>query len=752
MTPDLRDAYARAEQLLPGNAERLIVGGEATPRFLPGEDRFWFRERTRAGERLVLVDPERAELHGALDGERFTAALLGASGEQPPPGRLPCSAIELDGTGSATLVSAQSLWRYRDDDGSCTRLDGPDPDGAWSIAPGGRWAARVVGHDLWLIDCRDGARTRVTTDGTAERPYGEQVPFRAMEHRLRGVAAAPQVVWSPDGRSLVVERVDASGVEPTHLLETLAGEPRPRLHSYPYALPGDPAVVRSELFVVAAEDAAVTPVALAPVPLGLYTLCEHRRVWWSAGSDRIELVTQERDARDARLIAVDPSSGAARVVVEERRDTVLDPGPSLTERPVAHVLDGGRGAVWYSERDGWAHLWHVEGDAWRQLTSGPWVVRELLHVDEAAGEVLFAASGREPDGGPYDRRLYRVGLDGGEPRLLTPEPLDHQLAASPSGRFVVDCQSSVETPPRSVLRGADGAVALQLAEADVSALRATGWRAPRRFTVQAADGETELHGLLYLPAGFDEGRRWPLLDMIYPGPQMAIAERRFGLGQYQCEAFAELGVAVMVLDARGTPLRSKAFHDAAYGCLESTEGLRDHVGAIAQLAERHPWIDVDRVGIVGHSGGGYAAVRALVEHPDVYALGISTVGNHDNRRYHAGWGERYIGLVEEAPEAWERQSNVPLARRLRGRLLLGLAELDANVHPSATHALVAALVAADRDHDVVLVPGGDHWCAGDTPYFVRRMWDYVVTHLLGERPPAYRIAQTSLAPRPDVGV
>jgi dipeptidyl-peptidase 4 len=410
------------------------------------------------------------------------------------------------------------------------------------------------------------------------------------------------------------------------------------------------------------------------------------------------------------------------------------------------VLDDGR-AIWMSERDGWAHLWLVDGDEWRQLTRGEWVVRGLLHVDEQAGELLVAGSGREPDGGIYERRLYLVPLDGGEPQLLTPEPLDHDVTVSPSGRWLVDCQSGPQDPPVTVLRRAeDGAVVRELARADTTALEATGWRPPRRFTVTAADGETELHGLLYLPSTFDERRSWPLLDACYPGPQIGVVQQRFGLTDWQFDSYAELGLVVMALDARGTPLRSKAFHDASYGALESSHAIADHAAAVRQLAARHGWIDASRVGITGNSGGGYMTVRALLEQPETFSVGVSGVGNHDNRRYHAGWGERYIGLAEDDPEGWRRQSTAELAARLRGRLLLLHCEMDANVHPVAPRALIAALVAADVDHDVVVLPHGDHHALG-TPYAVRRAWDHLVRHLIGEAPPTYRIAPASLAAR-----
>lgn len=685
------EIYARAEALLPGSAERLIVGGETTAQFLPGSDRFRLCERTAAGERVLLVDPDA----GACE--------EGDADERPPLGA------------------------------------------EWSVSPDGRWAVRAAEGNLFLLDRDSGEERRLTEDGAPAFGYGSRLDWLAAQRQLRGVPCNPLVAWSPDSRRLVVERLDQSAVGEMHLLQLVEDEPRPRLVSYRAVLPGEEEIAWAHLYVVEVASGDVVEVDAAPAPVTSIAPMLFKRTRFSPDGERVEAVIQSRDQRDMRLLSIDPTTGAARTVAEQRQETGLDPALlMLEEAPPARVLADGR-AILLSERDGWGHLWLVEdGERWRQLTRGEWVVRELLHVDEGSGELLFTASGREPEGAILDRRLYRVALAGGEPELLTPEPLDHAVTVSPSGRWLVDCQSSPQTPPVTVLRdGADGAIVRELACAEIGKLEAAGWRAPERFTVLSADGETELHGLLYFPPGFEEGGSWPLLDVVYPGPQVGIVPRRFGIHGELLDSFAALGIVVMALDARGTPLRSKAFHDASYGVLESTAALADHAAAVAQLAQRFPGIDVGRVGMTGNSGGGYMTVRALIEQPETFKVGIAGVGNHDNLRYHAGWGERYIGLLEQDPEGWRRQSNVALAAHLRGHLMLSLSEQDTNVFPVCTRALIAALIAADVDHDVVVLPNGDHFTF-DSPYYVRRCWDYLVRHLIGAEPPAYAISQESL--------
>lgn len=687
-TSVMHERYARAEALSGQNAMRLVERSEAVARFLPGSDRFRLVESLPERARVQLVDPDAGTI------------------EEAEPER------EALGEG-------------------------------WAVSPDERWAARLAEGNLVVLDRDSGEERQVTHDGTSVSPYASRLDFWRLEGEMRGFVLPPVVEWSPDGTRLLMERIDQSQVGESHLLRVVEDEPRAQLLTYRDALAGDEHLPTSQLFVVELESGVVTPAQMEPAPVACLALLHpFRWGWFSPDGARVEAVVHSRDHREMRLLSIDARTGESRIAATQRGATVQDPALFIMEeRPPARVLSDGR-ALWMTERDGWGHLWLVDGDEWQQVTRGEWVVRQLLHVDEERGELLISANGREPDEGKLERRLYRVPLEGGEPELLTPEPLDHAMWVSPSGRWVVDCMAGPADPSVTVLRDAsDGSIVRELTRADATKLFETGWRPPQRFTVTAADGETELYGVLMLPTDFDETKRYPLMDMVYPGPQMGVVPRRFWTSVYlsRAAAYTALGVVAMLLDARGTPGRSKAFHD---GPLETTQGIADHAAAVRQLAERHSWIDATRVGMSGGSGGGSMTVRALIEQPETFTVGISAVGNHDNRRYHAAWGERYMGLMEDDPEAWERQSNVARAARLRGHLLLIYAEMDPNVHPVNTRALIAALVEADVDHDVVVIPDGGH-LAVLRRYPVRRTWDYVTRHLLGEEPPAYTMSLSS---------
>jgi dipeptidyl aminopeptidase/acylaminoacyl peptidase len=319
--------------------------------------------------------------------------------------------------------------------------------------------------------------------------------------------------------------------------------------------------------------------------------------------------------------------------------------------------------------------------------------------------------------------------------LLTPEDGDHEVAVSPGGRFLVDSWSRVDLAPIAVIRGIDGRVIQRLEEADISALVASGWRPPERFQVKAADGTTDIYGTLYLPSRVDSAGRYPVLDDVYPGPQANRAPFAFAAGS-DAQALAELGFVVVTIDGRGTPHRSKAFHDAADRNLQSGGGLDDHVAGMRQLAARRPWMDLERVGVYGFSGGGFASARAILMYPDFYDVAVSAAGNHDQRGYVAFWGETYQGLPQG--DSYAAQANPSLAANLKGKLLLAYGDMDDNVHSALTIQLVDALIKANRDFDLLVMPNRNHGFGSD-PYFIRRRWDYFVEHLRRQEPPRYEI-------------
>jgi len=491
-------------------------------------------------------------------------------------------------------------------------------------------------------------------------------------------------------------------------------------------------------------------------------------------------VSSSRDHKRATLRVADAATGAVRDVVDETTPTFYESGYDVvTDRPNWRVLWGANEVLWFSERSDWGQLYLYDlghtptalagrdvrdgsgapigsgrGSSKRAVTSGVGDVAQVLAVDERARTVLFTAVGREAGRDPYFRHLYRASLDRPDVRLLTPEDADHEVALSPDRRWIVDAYSRPNVPPTLVLRDAvTGRVTQTLARGDVSRLVATGWTPPVPFTVKARDGRTDLYGLLYRPTAFDSTRRYPVVVNVYPGPQVgSVGSRSFSPVRGDARAMAELGFVVVQLDALGTPLRSKTFH-AAYATDMGDNGIPDQVAAVRQLAARHAWVDSTRVGIWGHSGGGYATAAAMLRFPDFFRVGVSEAGNHDNRLYEDDWGEKWTGLEVRNPDGttnYDAQANQLRAGALKGRLLVAYGTADNNVPPDNSLALVDALVAANKDVDVLPLPNRRHGFGGE-PYMIRRRWDYFVRYLLGAEPPReYRLhASPPVTPVPN---
>ncbi len=437
------------------------------------------------------------------------------------------------------------------------------------------------------------------------------------------------------------------------------------------------------------------------------------------------------------LRVADAETGAVRDVLEETADTYFESGVDGISWRVLFDTDE---VIWYSERDGWGHLYLYDlttGRLKNRITEGAWAVQQLRHVDPENRVLYFTAGGRDGSD-PYFEHFYRVDMDGSDLRLLTPEDAHHTVTMAPSGRFFIDSYSTPTTPPVTVVRDTEGRVVETLEKADISALVAHGWKAPIPFTVKARDGQTDLYGLMYTPSNFDASKRYPVLNYLYPGPQSgSVGTRSFVAARSDKQAVAELGFVVVELDAMGTPGRSKAFHDAYYGNM-GDNGLPDQVAAIRELGRRHPWMDLDRVGIWGHSGGGFASAAGILRYPDFYKVAVSGAGNHDNRTYEDDWGEKWQGLLTTNPDgttSYDNQANQLLVDNLKGKLLIGHGTLDGNVPPNNTLVLVDALVKANKDFDLLLFPNGGHGFGAGSTYWMRRRWDYFVEHLLGAEPP-----------------
>ncbi len=744
-----RTDYARAEQLLSWNAGELVIDDAVRPRWMSGE-RFWYRNRAESGYEFAIVDLATGAKRAAFDHARLASALSLAADTTYDAGKLPFRDLIWVQNEQAIRFSVgrNRSWTCNVSTYACTGPDTlPTTKASEVRSPDGQMVAYERDGNLFVRPVAGSAEQRLTSDGSPDWGYGlnnigccQQVTNKRNKAELR-----PFVLWSPDSKRLVTHKWDQRNVRLMHLLETK--NPGPILHSYRYALPGDSVIPTWELYVI--DVAARQPVKVNRGPTdAINTSCcwlASDTVWkdvrW-AGNDQVMFTAGKRSFDELELVVADARTGTTRSVLKETSKTFVETNQGSGGVPNWRPVGGGKEMVWWSERDGWGHLYLVDGATGtirNRITSGDWQVADLLWIDETLRWAYFTGRGREKDRDPYFRHLYRAKLDGSAIELLSPEDADHEIAMAPSGKFVVDVYSTPVRPPVTVIRRADGTVVKSLQSANIVQLAAAGFRPPRPFKVKARDGTTDLYGVLWYPAHFDSTRRYPIIDYVYPGPQVgSLGTRQFrAAANGNANALAELGFFVVLVDALGTPGRSKAFHDAYYGNM-TDNGIPDQVTTIKQLAARVPQIDIDRVGIYGHSGGGFASTDAMLTYPDFFKVAVSSAGNHDNRSYDFTWGEKYHGLLKklsDTTDSFDSQSNWRKSRNLTGKLLLTYGTLDDNVHPVATQLVIDELIKANKDFDMFIMPNRNHGFAAE-PYMVRRTWDYFVKHLLGIDPPA----------------
>lgn len=768
--------YDRASRFLPDNIPALVLNARFEPHWRSGTpERFTYRRELGKGRlEFVSVEAATGRRTPAFPHEIIAQGLRTASGKDVDATRLPLADFE-EGTNRTIRFSAfGSQWSCGTLRAGCRKLEAPAAFDPLAVpSPDGRWLAYFEGGNLW-VRSRDGQeRFALTTDAAPHLSYASHVQStlgviltgaRARALAVKdgmpipgppGPPAAPVVLWSPDSTHLLTHRIDERAVRDITVVQStpLDGSVRPLTNSWRYAMPNDAAVAHVEPWIFDVSRHSGRPVDIEPLPGVFFTPIESRDTWWSKDSRSVYLIARSRYAKSMTLERIDAEDGHVQALISESGKTFVE-SASLGERPMVYLLGNGE-ILWFSERDGHGHLYVYDAETGalkRALTSGDWTVRNVLRIDERSGYIYVSGNEREPGADPYFRFVYRIRLRDGEVTRLTPEDADHDVPAaqlnamvdlpvsalgfSPSGQYFLETHSRPDLPPTTVLRGADGRYIAQVEAADISRLMASGLTMPERFQTLAQDGKTKLYGVVLRPSNFDPSRSYPVIDSPYPGPQAHRVDPRFMslvFDELGAQAYAELGAIVVMVDGRGTHGRSKSFHDESYGGLAQAGHLDDHVAAIRDLAHRYPYIDLDRVGIFGSSGGGYATVHALATFPDFFKVGVADAGNHDQRGYIAVWGETYNG--PEQGDNYRDASNAELAKNIRGKLFLLHGDMDSNVLPSQTLQLAAALIAANRDFDLLMVPNAGHVTARGRTYALRRAWDFMVRHLLGAEPP-----------------
>jgi len=558
------------------------------------------------------------------------------------------------------------------------------------LSPDLEWAAHLKGNNLWLRALSTGSLQQMTTDGTVERPWG-----------YLGVQMQEWAWWSPDSRKLAVRRGDLDGVRQIPVVDYLGSTTTVDWVRSVHNVEAGGTLPREELHVLDLTSECVVEVDLSDREYQYLAV-----VGWAPDGSEVFLVRIDREYKRLDLVAADTETGAARVVLSDASETFIGDPLWLTS-PQFVLLDDGARFLWSSERDGWRHhyLYRADGTMVRQLTKGAFASGRIIEVDESNGWIYFHCSRGEQ---PYDSPVCRVNLEGnGLAAVSAPVGRHSPVQFSPSKQFFVDNYSSITHPPVLELRRVDGTLLQTLARADVRPLQENlNWSSPEPFVVKAADGETEIYGVLYKPSNFDASKKYPVVDFIYGGPFMNTVPQTF-LHDPQPQEWANLGFIVFIVEGRGTPGRSKEFQDVAYGNIGQYE-IPDHAAALQQLARDRVYMDTDRVGIVGSSWGGYLATRALLLAPEVYDVGIA-VSPASDPAGKATVFEPYMGVPQGNEEAYEYASNIPFADKLEGKLLLIHGTDDVNAQLSQTMRLVDALVQAGKPHDLIILPGQDHY-------------------------------------------
>ena len=760
--------YARAEARLTATATPLVSGIGVRPTFLP-DGRFWYRVTTAAGADFVMFDPVKRTRTAAFDQTRLATALAAATGSRVTGTSLPFETFEISKDNRTLTVSMTGggqrqagnarrwscdLQTYACAPADTTRAAGAAPPRNSSVSPDGSRAAFIRDFNLWMVDLRSGKEVQLTTDGIKD--FGYATDNAGWVHSDR-----PVLTWSPDSKQIATFKHDGRGVRDMVLASTNVGVPKPEIWKYP--LPGDSVIFRITRVMIHifpdGSGAHVQPLDMPPdqhrstvsdhIRCGGGELCD--LLWYPDGSN-IAFISSSRDHKQAWLRVANAASGAVRTLLHETSKTQI--GDASLDENLWRVLPASNELIWWSQKENWVRLYLHDlttGALKNPITAGEGNVASIVHVDEKARVIYFMGGGMEAGRDPYFLHFYRIGFDGRNKQLLSPENANHVVTMSPDGKYFVDSYSTPSVPPVTVLRDNTGRLVQQLEKADISRLAASGWRPPTQFTVKARDGKTDIYGLMFTPSNLDSTKKYPMIDYIYPGPQSgSVGSRSFSPARSDHQALAELGFVVVAIDGMGTPGRSKDFMDYYYGRMGDNT-IADQVAGMKQVAQRYPFADTTRVGIWGHSGGGFATASAMFKFTDFFDVGIAESGNHDNRNYEDDWGERYQGLLvkEGQTDNYAAEANQSHAKNLRSsqKFMLAHGAMDDNVPIYNTYLVADALVKANKDFDLIVFPNARHGYATDGPYMMRRRWDYFVKNLLGVEPPKdYQIGRPQIVP------
>ncbi|MBL1408578.1 S9 family peptidase [Sphingobacterium faecale] len=784
----IRPNYQQAAKFAPHKLRSLIFSTEVTPNWINYGDKFWYEYTTPSGKNWYLVDPSARKKTNLFDNAEMAAKVTSIVRNPFDAQHLSLQNIrfmdnenlirfEVQST-KDTVKSKEEIQKQtnkRDTikrktfhfeynivskqlkEISDTTKEKAKPSWA-SFNPDTTRVYFAKNYNLYWMDYDNYLKAskdekdstivehQITTDGVPYYAWGGDqystttTDKKSKEEELKKRKAV-WLNWSPNGKHFAISRKDNREISDLWVINNVGGK-RPTLETYKYLMPGEKDSTEAELYLFNTDTHQAKQISIAAFKNQTLSLWGQERTkasykgkhyinYWLGNDQEFYMARSSRDLKKIDVIAVN-IDGSTRVLVEERANVYLDiKAPKL--------VNNGKQFIHWSQRDGWGHfyLYDIQGKLIHQITKGDFHCDELTAYQESTGNLFFKANGREKGIDPYYTFYYSINKNGGAAKLLTPGDFDHQVAVSESGNYIIDNFSRVNTQPATNLYSSSGQLIMKLEEADLSQLFATGYKFPEPFKVKAGDGITDLYGVMYKPFDFDSTKTYPIIEYVYPGPQTEAVNKSFGRGMDRIDRLAQMGFIVISVGNRGGhPSRSKWYHTYGYGNLRDY-GLEDKKVVAEQLANKYPYIDINRVGITGHSGGGFMSTAAMLVYPDFFKVAVSGAGNHENNIYNRWWSERHHGVKEEVSAKgdtsfnYQIEKNTELAKNLKGKLLIVTGDIDNNVHPANSIRMVDALIKANKRFDFVLLPGQRHAFGDMTEYFFWKMADYFSEHLLG---------------------
>jgi dipeptidyl-peptidase 4 len=787
--PAFKGNYELAARFSPEKLRKMVFSTSVDPHWMKKSDRFWYEYETSDGKNWYVVDPARRTKTPMFDRDKLAAEITKAVKDPFEGQHLKLDNLKLledentiqfkvkstadvlkkdwaeikakNKSAKDSMEKKVHTFRFNLTTQQLTEIETEkDPERlAWAnIAPDSSKVVFVKNFNLYWMDkanflkaikdVKDSTivETQLTTDGEKDYSYGggnfgddnEEVEKKKNDRKRAGI------LWSSDSKQFILTRADQRKVKDLWVIHNTR-DPRPTLETYKYAMPGEKEQPQTELLHYSFDSQKLSNLPVSTFKDQTVSLWsntpatntrddEFRPTLWLGDLDEFYLALTSRDLKKVDVVRWNLATNQKEVLIEERSNTYID---------FEKLEIVGNELIWWSERDGWGHfyLYGKDGSLKRQLTSGPYHTAGAARVDTKTRRLFFTANGREKGEDPYYEHLYSVSLDGGAVTLLNKGDFNHDISINDNASFFVNNFSRVNTTPASVLYDRNGAKVMDLETADLSQLFAAGYKFPEPFKFKADDGITDLYGVIYKPFDFDSTRKYPLIQYVYPGPQTEAVNKSFGRGMDRTDRLAQFGFVVVTLGNRGGhPARSKWYHNYGYGDLRDY-GLADKKAAVEQLADRHSFIDRNKVGIHGHSGGGFMSTAAMLVYPDIFKVAVSSAGNHENNIYNRWWSEKHHGVAErilptgDTTFVYQIEKNPDLAKNLKGHLMLSTGDVDNNVHPAGTIRMANALIKAGKRFEFVLLPGQRHGYGDMTEYFFWKMGDYFVAHLLGDTAP-----------------